>query len=99
MGEEMAESILRTTCDLHGKCTDLLHAVKLRHGTDGFTSSPKEGMLWIFMSPEKIQRLQPGLNSRTRVLEASMLTTKPLKPLSQVDNSPPNFCTQGISYK
>jgi hypothetical protein len=52
MGEKMADSILRTTCDFHGKCTDLLHAVKLRHGTDGFTSPPKEGMLRIF-SPEK----------------------------------------------
>jgi hypothetical protein len=30
----------------------LLHAAKLRHGTDGFTSPQKEGMLWIF-SPEK----------------------------------------------
>jgi len=30
----------------------LLHAVNLRHGTDGFTSPPKEGMLRIF-SPEK----------------------------------------------
>jgi hypothetical protein len=29
-----------------------LHAAKLRHGTDGFTSPPKEGMLRIF-SPEK----------------------------------------------
>jgi hypothetical protein len=29
-------------------CTDLLHAAKLRHGTDGFTSPPKEGMLRIF---------------------------------------------------
>jgi hypothetical protein len=27
---------------------DLLHAVKLRHGTDGFTSPPKEGVLTIF---------------------------------------------------
>ena len=30
----------------------LLHAVNLRHGTDGFTSTPKEGALRIF-SPEK----------------------------------------------
>jgi hypothetical protein len=30
----------------------LLHAASLRHGTDGFTSPPKEGMLWIF-SPGK----------------------------------------------
>ena len=27
---------------------DLLYAVKLRHGTDGFTFPPKEGMLRIF---------------------------------------------------
>ena len=50
----------------------LLHAANLRHGTDGFTSTPKEGMLRIF-SPLKIQRLRPGLNPRTRVLKASML--------------------------
>jgi hypothetical protein len=31
---------------------DFLHAAKLRHGTDGFTSPPKEGVLRIF-SPEK----------------------------------------------
>jgi hypothetical protein len=30
----------------------LLHAANLQHGTDGFTSPPKEGMLWIF-STEK----------------------------------------------
>jgi hypothetical protein len=50
MGEEMADSILRTTWDFHGKCTDLLHAAKLRHGTDGFASPPKEGMLKIFVA-------------------------------------------------
>jgi hypothetical protein len=42
MGEEMADSILRTTFNFQGKCTDLLHAAKLRHGTDGFTSPPPE---------------------------------------------------------
>jgi hypothetical protein len=35
---------------------DLLHAANLRHGTDGFTSPPKEGMLRIF-SPLKIGRV------------------------------------------
>ena len=40
---------------------DLLHAANLRHGTDGFTSPPKEGMLRIF-SPLKIRWLRPGLN-------------------------------------
>jgi hypothetical protein len=39
-------------CDSHGNCRDFLHAAKLRHGTDGFTSPPKEGMPRIF-SPEK----------------------------------------------
>jgi hypothetical protein len=52
VGQEMADPILRTTCDFHGKCTDLLHAAKLRRGTDGFTSPPKEGMPRIFL-PEK----------------------------------------------
>jgi hypothetical protein len=56
MGEEMADSILCTTCDFHGKCTDLLHAAKLRRGTDGFTSPPKKGMLRIF-DARKIRRL------------------------------------------
>jgi hypothetical protein len=31
---------------------DFLHAAKLRHGANGFTSLPKEGILRIF-SPEK----------------------------------------------
>jgi len=34
--------------DFHVTFRDLLHAVKLRHGTDGFTSPPKEGVLKIF---------------------------------------------------
>jgi hypothetical protein len=49
----MAHPILPTACDFHGKCRDLLHAANLRHGTDGFTSPPKEGMLRIF-SPNKV---------------------------------------------
>ena len=40
---------------------DLLHAANLRHGTDGFTSPPKEGVLRIFFAL-KIRRLRPGLN-------------------------------------
>jgi hypothetical protein len=28
-----------------------LHAANRRHGADGFTSLPKEGMLWIFSNP------------------------------------------------
>ena len=51
---------------------DLLHAANLRHGTDGFTSPPKEGVLRIF-SPLKIRRLRPGLNPRTWAPKASTL--------------------------
>jgi hypothetical protein len=38
--------------DFHVNHRVVLHAAKLRRGTDGFTWPPKEGMLWIF-SPEK----------------------------------------------
>ena len=44
----------------------ILHAVNLRHVTDGFTSPPKEGVLRIFFAL-KIRRL------RTWVLKASTL--------------------------
>jgi hypothetical protein len=46
LGENVREFCLNA--DLHVTFRDLLHAVKLRHGTDGFTSSPKEGVLRIF---------------------------------------------------
>jgi hypothetical protein len=45
-------SKLACDSDSHVNHADFLHAANLRHGTDGFTSLPKEGMLWIF-SPEK----------------------------------------------
>ena len=50
----------------------LLHAANLRHGTNGFTSLPKECVLRIF-SPWKIRWLRPGLNLRTWVPKASTL--------------------------
>ena len=43
------------------------------HGTDSFTSPPKEGMRRFFSDAL-------GLNPRTRVPEASMLTTRPPMP-------------------
>jgi hypothetical protein len=64
--------------DSHVNHRVLLHAAKLRHGTDGFTSPPKEGILWIF-SPEKFDGF-----GRVRTREASMLTTRPPKPLPVV---------------
>jgi len=58
--------------DIHVTFRDLLHAVKLRHGTDGFTSPPKGGALRIFFAL-KIRRLRPGVNTRTWVPKASTL--------------------------
>jgi hypothetical protein len=66
-------------CNFHGNRRVLLHAANLRHGTDSFTSPPKEGMLRIF-SPRKLRRLRLGLSPRTWVPEASMLATRPPKP-------------------
>jgi hypothetical protein len=68
------------TSTLHFR--DLLHTANLRHGTHGFTSLPKEGVLRIF-PPLKIRRLRPGLNPWTWVPEASTLTPRPPKPLSE----------------
>jgi hypothetical protein len=47
---------------------DLLHVANLRHGTDGFTSPPKEGMLRI-LSPLK-----------NPTASAGTLTPRPPKP-------------------
>jgi hypothetical protein len=58
--------------DFHVTFRDLLHTVKLRHGTDGFTFPPKEGVLRIFFAL-KIRRLRPGVNPRTWVPKASTL--------------------------
>jgi hypothetical protein len=51
MGEKHGRSILLTKHLFHA-CKVLLHAANLRHGTDDFTSPPKEGVLRI-LSPLK----------------------------------------------
>jgi hypothetical protein len=58
--------------DLHVTFRDLLHAVKLWHGTDGFTSPPKEGVLRMFFAL-KFRRLRPGANPRSWVPKANTL--------------------------
>jgi hypothetical protein len=45
-GREMSGNFAEMTTSTTFR--DLLHAVKLRHGTHGFTSPPKEGVLWNF---------------------------------------------------
>jgi hypothetical protein len=51
MGEKLLVNFSQTI-RLPRNCWILKHAAKLLHGTDGFTSPPKEGMLRIF-KPEK----------------------------------------------
>ena len=75
---------------------DLLHAANLRHGTDGFTSPPKEGVLRIF-SPLKIRRLRPDLNPLTWVLKASTLTLDHRSVYTK--NKDLNFSCTGINFR
>jgi len=72
--------------DVHVTFRDLSHAVKLRHGTDGFTSPTKEGVLRIFFAL-KIRRLGPGVNPRTWVPKASTLPLDHRSRLSLQSNS------------
>ena len=81
LGREMADEFCLKMPDFHLTFRDILHAVNLRHGTNGFTSLPKEGMLRIF-PPWKIRRLRAGLNPRTWVPKASNATSRPPKPLN-----------------
>ena len=52
-GLEMAEELCLKMPDFNVTFRYLLHAVNLRHGTDGFTSPPKEGVLRIFFALKK----------------------------------------------
>jgi hypothetical protein len=58
--------------DLHITFRDVLHAVKLRHGNDSFTSPLKERRAEDLFTL-KIQRLWPGVNPPTWVPKASTL--------------------------
>jgi hypothetical protein len=53
-------------------CHVLLHAVNLWHGTDSFTSPPKEVMLWIFIALKR-HHPQQGFNLWTLGPVASTL--------------------------
>jgi hypothetical protein len=76
----------------------LLPAPKLGHGTDCFTSPPKEGMLWIFPAG-KIRRLRSGANPRSWVPEASMLITRPPKRIRSPDRPASSQSLYRLSYR
>ena len=60
------------------KFGDLLHAVNLRHGTDGFTSPPKEGVLRIFRP--KIPTASAGFEPANLGTKVQLATPRLPKP-------------------
>ena len=77
----MANEFCLKMPDFHVTFRDLLHAVNLRRGTDGFTSLPKEGVLRIFFvlkNPTASVGFEPA-NSGT---EGQHATSRPPKPLA-----------------
>ena len=63
------------------KFRDLLHAANLRHGTDGFTSPPKEGVLRIFFAP-KNPTVSAGFEPANLGTKGQHATPRPPKPLN-----------------
>ena len=62
------------------KFRDLLHAANLRHGTDGFTSPPKKGVLRIFFRP-KNPTASAGFEPANLGTKGQHATARPPKPI------------------
>jgi hypothetical protein len=75
-GREMSGKFY-LNADFHVTFKDLLHSVKLRHWTDGFTSPPKEDVLRTFSSSLKIRRLRPGFESANLGTKGKHATSRP----------------------
>ena len=86
--------ILPEMPDFHVEFRNLLHAVNLRHGTDGFTSSPKEGVLRIFIAL-KNPTASAGFESANLGTKGQHATSRPSKPL----NSALNATTTSLGHK
>ena len=67
--------------DFHVTFRYLLQAVNLRHGTNGFTSLPKEGVLRTFFRPEKSDGFGPGFEPANLGTQGQHATSRPPKPL------------------
>jgi len=61
---------------------DLLHAANLRHGTDGFVSSPKEGMLRIFFAL-KNPTASAGFEPANLAIKGQHATSRPPQRTTQ----------------
>jgi len=79
-GREMSGKFCLNT-DSQVTFRDLLQAVKLRHGTDGFTSPPKEGVLRIFFRP-KNPTASAGFELANLGTKGQHATSIPPKPLT-----------------
>ena len=66
--------------DFHVTFRELLHAVHLRHRTNGFTSLPKEGVLGIFFAL-KNPTASAGLGPANLGTKGQHATSRPPKPL------------------
>ena len=80
MGEKWPMNFALRMPHFHITFRDLLHAVNLRHGTDGFTSPPKEGVLWIF-SPQKNPTASVGFEPANLGTKSQDATSRPPNPL------------------
>ena len=80
VGEKMSGKFCLNT-DSQVTFRDLLQAVKLRHGTDGFTSPPKEGVLRIFFRP-KNPTASAGFELANLGTKGQHATSIPPKPLT-----------------
>jgi len=85
MGEKCSDKF-RLRIRLPRNSRDLLQAANLRHGTDGFTSSPKEGVLKIFFAL-KNPTASVGFEPANLGTKGQHATSRPPKPTHAQINS------------
>ena len=78
VGEKMSGNFAEMTTSTPFR--DLLHTVKLRHATDGFTSPPKEGVLRIIFR-SKNPTASAGCKPANLGTKDQHPTSRPPKPL------------------
>ena len=76
----MADEFCLKMPDFHVTSRYLLHAVNIRHGTDDFTSLPKEGVLRIFFAL-KNPTDSAGFEPAYLDTKGQHATSRPTKPL------------------
>ena len=77
--------------DIHVTFRDLLHAVNLRYGTNGFTSFPKDGVMRIFFAL-KNPTASTGFEPTNLGTKGQHATSRPPKPLIVTINIITSVC-------